>query len=141
MLNALTSMMKPKSEPLPVVTLLSLLLQEAELSQEDEERGKVLAVPAVPRAVPDPQVADPYTAGDPADPPRGPVRAVQNTRSGGSTLASEETPELREAHVRDTFRTSVTLEDVSSDIGPPADITSVKVFALRAINAITHMSS
>ena len=139
MLNALTNTMKPKREPLQVVTLLPLP-QEADLSQEDEVRGKVVAVPPVLRAAPDPQVADLYIVDDPVDPPKGPVRAVENTKSVGSTLALEETREQREARVEDISGTNATQEGASSGIRAPADITSVKVFALRATNAITHMS-
>ena len=76
----------------------------------------------------------------PVDPPKGPVRAVQNIKSVGSTIALEETREQREARVEDISGTNATQEDASSGIRAPADITSVKVFALRATNAITHMS-
>ena len=116
------------------------LLQEAETNQEEEEGGKVVAVPPVLRAAPDPQVADLYTVDDPVDPPKGPVRAVHNIKSVGSTLALEETREQREARAEDISRTNATHEDASSGTRAPADITSVKVFALRATNAITHMS-
>ena len=129
----------PKREPLLVEPLLQPL-QGAEQNQEGEEKGKVVAVPPVLRAAPDPQVADLYVVDDPVDPPKGPVRAVKNTKSVGSTLALEETREQREARVEDISGTNATQEDASSGIRAPADITSVKVFALRATNAITHMS-
>jgi len=138
-LNALTKMTMPKREPLLVEPLVQPL-QGAEQNQEGEEKGKLVAVPPVLRAAPDPQVADLYVVDDPVDPPKGPVRAVENTKSVGSTLALEETREQREARVEDISGTNATQEDASSGIRAPADITSVKVFALRATNAITHMS-
>ncbi len=129
----------PKREPLLVITLLPLP-QEADLSQEDEVTGNVHAVPPALRVVPDPRVADPCIAGGLVDPPRGPVRAVQSTKSVGSTLALEETPEQKGAPVRDTSRTNVIRGGVSSDIRALADTSSVKVIALKVINAITHIS-
>ena len=84
-----------------------LLLQGAELSQEEEE-GKVVAVPQVLRAAPDPQVAGLYIVEDPVDPPKGPVRAVRNIKSAGSILALKETREQREARVRDISKTNAT---------------------------------
>ena len=91
-----------------------LLLQGAELSQEEEE-GKVVAVPPVPRAAPNLRVVDHCSVEGLVDPPRDLVRPVQDTRSVGSTLASEATQEQKEACVRDTSKTSVTQGGVSFD--------------------------
>ena len=103
-----------------------------------EEEGKV-AVPPVPHAVLILRVEDHCSVEGLVDPPKDLVRLVRDTKSVGSTLASEATQERKVARVRDTSKTSVTHGGVSFDTRALADITSVKVVALKGINAITRM--
>ena len=116
-----------------------LLLQGEELSQAEEE-GKVVAVPPVLRVAPDPQVVDQYAVEGLVDPPKGLVQPVRNTKSAGNTIALGATQEQKEARARDISKTNATRGGASFDIRALADITLVKVFALKGINAITRMS-
>ena len=131
--------MMPKREP-PVAVLPLPLQQGVELNQEEEGTGKVVVVPPVPRAAPSLRVEDHCSVEGLVDPPRDLVRPVQDTRSVGSTLASEATQERKVARVRDTSKTSVTHGGVSFDTRALADITLVKVSVLKGINAIMLMS-
>ena len=108
--SAPTNMMMPKREP-PAAVLPLPLQQGVELNQEEEGTGKVVVVPPVPRAVPSLRVEDHCSVEGLVDPPRDLVRPVQETRSVGSTLASEATQELKEAHVRDIFKVNATRGD------------------------------
>ena len=137
--SALANVMMPKRGS-PLVELQLPLPLEADQSQEDEGRGKVVAVPLVLHVVQGLREEGPCTAGDLVDLPKDQVQAVRSIDSGESILALGVTPEQREARVEDTFKTNVIPEGASSDTRVPADIPSVKVFALRAIDAITHMS-
>ncbi len=69
------------------------LLRGAETNQEEEEGGKVVAVPPVLRVAPDPQVVDQYSAEGLVDPPNGLAPAVRTIKSAGNILALEETRE------------------------------------------------
>ncbi len=137
--SALANVMMPKRGS-PLVELQLPLPLEADQSQEDEGRGKVVAVPLVLHVVQGLREEGPCTAGDLVDLPKDQVQAVRSIDSGESILALGVTPEQREARVEDTFKTNVIPEGASLDTRVPADIPSVKVFALRAIDAITHMS-
>ena len=114
----------PKREP-PLAEPLLPPQQGAETKQEDEEIGKVVAVPPVLRAAPDPQVADLCIAEGLVDPPKGLAQAVRNIKSARNTIALEETREQREARVRDISKTNAIRGDASFDIRAPADITLV----------------
>ena len=128
-----------KREP-PLAVLLLPPQQGVELNHEEEETGKVVVVPPVLRVVPGPQVVDQYSVGELVDPPKGLVPAVRTIKSAGNTLASEVTQEQKEARVRDISKTNATRGGASFDIRALADITLVKVFALKGINAIMLMS-
>ena len=137
--SAPANMMMPKREP-PAAVLPLLLQQGVELNPKEEGTGKVVAASPVPRAAPSLRVEDHCSVEGLVDPPRDLVRPVQDTRSVGSTLASEATQERKVARVRDTSKTSVTHGGVSFDTRALADITLVKVSVLKGINAIMLMS-
>ena len=98
------------------------------------QQGVVVVVSPVPRAAPSLRVVDHCSVEGLVDPPRDLVRLVRDTRSAGSTLASEATQEQKVARVRDTSKTRVTQRDASFDTRALADITLVKVSALKGIN-------
>ena len=113
---------------------------EADQSQEDEEERKVAAVPLALHAVQDLREAIPCIAGHLADQPKDPVQAVLGIKSEGSILALVEMPEQRGARVGGTFKTNAVQKGAKGDARVLAGITSMKVIALRATNAIMHMS-
>ncbi len=110
MRSAPTNMMMLRRDPPVVDNPLPPLQRGVETKQEVEE-GKVV-VPLVPHVAVVLPVADRSAVEGLVDPPKDPALDVRLTRSVGSTLASEATQELKEAHVRDTFRVNATQEDV-----------------------------
>ncbi len=109
MRSAPANMMIQRRDPPVADNPLPPLRQGVETKQEVEE-GKVV-VPLVPHVAVVPPVADRSSVEGLVDLPKGPALDVRLIRSVGSTLASEATQELKEAHVRGIFEVNATRGD------------------------------
>ncbi len=136
MINAPINMMKPKRDP-PRVDHHLLSRQGAEKKAKAEE-GEV-AAPLALRAVVIQPVGEQSTVEELVDPLKGLDRGVLLIRSVGNTLVSEATRELKEVLVRGTSRVNAILGDVLRNTQDPVSFISMKVTALKGINAIMPM--
>ena len=111
MRNAPTNMMMRRRDPLEVDNPLPPLPEKGVETKQGVEEGKVVVPLALHVAAVLPVEGQSSVEGL-VDPPKDRDQDVLLIRSVGGILASEATQELKEAHVRDTFRVNATQEDV-----------------------------
>ncbi len=107
-------------------------------TKEKAKEGEV-AAPLALRAVVILPVGKQSTVEGLVDPLKGQDQGALLIGSVGSTLASEATRELKEALVRDTFKESAILGDVSRNIRALVNFISMKDTAPKGIHAIMPM--
>ena len=131
-----TNMMMLRKDPLRVDHRLPP--RQGVETKEKAKEGEV-AAPLAPRAVVVLPVGKQSTVEGLVDPLKDRDLGALLIGSVGSTLASEVTRELKEALVRDTFKESAILGDVSRNIRALVSSISVKDTALKGIHATMPM--